>query len=86
MVMLRLGDSIVNENALIEIKVALRAHDDRAKYEFKAYWHDGEEVCSVVVHDFEVSIEEEKQVVRDKIDVEFRVVFNKIKWKEYATG
>ena len=86
MVMVKIGDSIINENAFIEIKLRLKKYDTEATYIFQAYWYDGEEVCSAAVHTFTVPIAETEKTMKDKVDAEFKVAYNNIKWNEFSTG
>ena len=85
MILFRIGDSIVNENAFICMKLRLDDYRGDATYKVDAYWNDGEDVNSTTVHTFAVPRSNNK-LTKKKIDAEFRTAYKNIEWQTYATA
>ena len=85
MVLVKIGDAIINENSFICMKLKLDNYVGDALYKVDAYWNDGEDVVSTTVHTFNVPHSNDK-LTKKKIDAEFRVAYENIEWQTYATA
>ena len=85
MIMIKIGDSIVNENAFICMKLRLDKHIEEAVYSISAYWNDGEDVSSSIVHTFSVPLSDDK-LSSKKINSEFRIAYRNMEWQTYDTA